>query len=408
MKFLHTGDLHIGKVVNDFSMLEDQGYILKQIRELAVREKADALVIAGDIYDRAIPPADAVVLLDDFLTDMVKTGIPVLMVSGNHDSPERVGFAGAILEGQGLHIAGIYEDRLKEVTLKDKYGKVTFVLMPYVKPAAAGAKNCGEAVEKMLYGQEAAKCMRCAEAAENVEHTETVKSAGSAGNRKCGADRRVLVTHYFVTDHGREPELSEGETTIHVGGLDNVEASLFDGFDYVALGHIHKPQRIGQGQVYYAGAPLAYSFSETGQEKYVNLVELGEKGEAKVKKLQLQPLHGIRRIKGRLEELMQPDIVEAADNQDYIQAELTNEEELIDPIGTLRTVYPNIMQIVLTKNEKKDQAGYVSRLQEKRKSIPELFEGFYQMIREEAPDEERKKIIEETAKQAEGEAYYET
>lgn len=373
MRFLHTGDLHIGKVVNDFSMIQDQRYILQQITDIAKREKAEGLIIAGDIYDRAIPPAEAVLLFNDFLTDMVREEIPVLMVSGNHDSPERVGFAGEILKGQGVYIAGMYEQELMKVTLDDKHGKVTFVLMPFVKPAAVGAGSSSEAVEKML---------------------KDVEKSG---------ERNVLVTHYFVTDNGREPELSDGETTINVGGLDNVEASLFDGFNYTALGHIHRPQKIGKGEVYYGGAPLAYSFSETGQVKYVNIVDLDKEGKAVVRQEALKPLHEMRRIKGRLEELMRPEIVAAADCNDYIQAEITNEEELIDPIGTLRTVYPNIMQIVLAKNEQRMEPEYISRLEEKRKSIPQLFKSFYELVREECPDEERMKVIREAAAEAETE-----
>lgn len=373
MRFLHTGDLHIGKVVNDFSMIQDQRYILQQITDIAKREKADGLIIAGDIYDRAIPPAEAVLLFNDFLTDMVREEIPVLMVSGNHDSPERVGFAGEILKGQGVYIAGMYEQELMKVTLDDKHGKVTFVLMPFVKPAAVGAGSSSEAVEKML---------------------KDVEKSG---------ERNVLVTHYFVTDNGREPELSDGETTINVGGLDNVEASLFDEFNYTALGHIHRPQKIGKGEVYYGGAPLAYSFSETGQVKYVNIVDLDKEGKAAVRQEALKPLHEMRRIKGRLEELMRPEIVAAADCNDYIQAEITNEEELIDPIGTLRTVYPNIMQIVLAKNEQRMEPEYISRLEEKRKSIPQLFKSFYELVREECPDEERMKVIREAAAEAETE-----
>lgn len=373
MRFLHTGDLHIGKVVNDFSMIQDQRYILQQITDIAKREKAEALIIAGDIYDRAIPPAEAVLLFNDFLTDLVREQIPVLMVSGNHDSPERVGFAGEILKGQGIYIAGMYEQELMKVTLDDKHGKVTFVLMPFVKPAAVGARSSSEAVEKML---------------KDVEKS---------------AERNVLVTHYFVTDNGREPELSDGETTINVGGLDNVEASLFDRFNYTALGHIHKPQKVGKGEVYYGGAPLAYSFSETGQVKYVNIVDLDKDGKVVVRQETLKPLHEMRRIKGRLEELMRPEIVKAADCNDYIQAEITNEEELIDPIGTLRTVYPNIMQIVLAKNEQRLEPEYISRLEEKRKSIPELFKSFYELVREERPDEERMKVIREAAAEAETE-----
>lgn len=379
MKFLHTADLHIGKIFNDVSMLEDQRYILKQILETALSRKADALVLAGDIYDRAIPPAEAVVMLGDFLQEAVQAGLQVLLISGNHDSPERIGFAGGILEKQGISIAGVYQGELKQVRLKDEYGEVVFVLMPFVKPAQAGARTSSEAVAKML---------------------ESLQDGGGNTER-----RSVLVTHYFVTHQGREPELSDGETTIHVGGLDNVEDSLFEGFDYVALGHIHKSQQIGNGPVYYAGASLGYSFSEAGQTKYVNLVEMGKKGQVSVEKIPLVPLHELRRIRGKIAELMKPEIVEAADCTDYIQAELTDEEELIDPIGTLRTVYPNIMQIVLTKNEKREGGEYAVRLEERRKSIPELFRGFYAMIRGEEPDEQRMELIEDVAKEAEVREY---
>ena len=350
MKLVHTGDLHIGKIVNGFSMMEDQKYILKQIYEISCREKADALILAGDIYDRAIPPAEAVVLLDHFLTDMAEAGILVFLISGNHDSPERLGFAAKLLEDKRIHIGGVYENCLKEVKVTDRYGEVTFVLMPFVRPATVEAKTSGEAAERILF------------------------------QRVKGKEREILVSHCFVTDGGREPELSDGETTVHVGGLDNVEASLLGGFDYVALGHIHKAQKIGRGNIYYAGAPLAYSFSEAGQEK------------------------SVRRIRGSLEELMRPEIVAAGDAGDYIRAELTDEEELIDPIGTLRSVYPNIMQIVLMKNEEKENTAYTSRLQEKRKSIPELFQDFYEMIRGEKPDEEKMEAVRAAARKAEEES----
>ena len=392
MKFVHTGDLHIGKIVNGFSMIEDQRYILKQVYEISRREKADALVLAGDIYDRAIPPADAVVLFNDFLTDMVRAGIPVLMIRGNHDSPERLGFADAILEEEGIYIAGVYKEELKKVEIADTYGNVSFVLMPFVKPASVGAKTSGEAVGNMLSMEKGGK-------EDNIDKDDMDKD----NTNKEGEDgiRRVLVTHYFVTDQGREPELSDGETTIHVGGLDNVEASLFDGFDYVALGHIHKPQKIGEREVYYAGAPLAYSFSEAGQEKGINLIEMGKKGEVTMRRIPIKPLHEMRRIRGKLQELMQPEVVGAAQAEDYIRAELTDEEELIDPIGTLRSVYPNVMQILLTKNERKESMDYISRPEEKKKSIPQLFLGFYEMIRGEKPDEGRMKVVEEAAKEAE-------
>ena len=380
MRFIHTGDLHIGKVINDFSMLEDQRHILRQILEIARSKKADALVLAGDIYDRAIPSAEAVTALGEFLQETAEAGLKVLMVSGNHDSPERLSFAEEILEKQGISIAGLYRGNVRRVCLEDAFGEISFVLLPFVKPAQAEARTSAEAVENIL--------------AEYWDG-ETAPETG----------RRVLVTHYFVTDNGREPELSDGETTIHVGGLDNVEASLFRGFDYVALGHIHKCQKIGEGQVYYAGASLAYSFSEAGQTKYVNFVEIKEKGQVSAERIPLQPLHGLRKIRGKMAELMKPEIVSAADSMDYIQAELTDEDELIDPIGTLRTVYPNMMQIILAKNRKREGEEVLTRPKERKKSIPELFHDFYAMVRGEEPDRRRMELIEEAAKAAEEEEY---
>lgn len=375
MKFIHTGDLHIGKSISDFSLLEDQRAVLGQIAERAEEEKADAVVLAGDIYDRAVPPAEAVEALDAFLTRLAQRGIAVLMISGNHDSPERLGFAGEILQGQGVHIAASYKGALKQVTLRDAYGPVTFVLMPFVKPSSVQAATAGEAVERML------------------------GEAGLLEDALPGA-RRVLVTHYFVTDGGRGPELTGGESTVQVGGIDSVEASLFSGFDYVALGHIHRPQQIGERPIYYAGAPLAFSFSEAGAAKSMNLVELAENGELTVRRLPFSPLRGMRVIRGRLEELVRPDVVEAADRNDYIQAVLTDEAELIDPMGTLRGVYPNVMQILLSKNLNKEQQAYEYGLPERKKSIAGLFADFYKLLREEEPGEAQRQIMEQAAEEA--------
>lgn len=321
MKFLHTADLHLGKTVNEFSLLEDQKFILQQIAGLARREQADALVIAGDVYDRSVPPAEAVSLLDSFLTKMAGCGIPVLLVSGNHDSPQRLSFAEALLEKQGVYIAGELPRAaegaaLRQAVLRDEYGEVVFVLLPFVRPAVVGAVTGEEAVRRLL-----------------------------EGNLPEKGGRSVLVTHYFVTDAGREPERSDSENTIQIGGIDNVDASCFAAFSYTALGHIHKPQRIGKGEVWYAGAPLAYSFSEAGQEKSVNLVTLGAEGVTQVERLALKPLHPMRKIRGTLEELLR------GGSEDYLQAVLTDERELLDPMARLRSVYPNLMQIVPESRE---------------------------------------------------------
>lgn len=377
MKFLHTADLHIGKKIFELSLIEDQKHILQQITDIAVKENVDAVLIAGDVYDRAVPSTEAVSLLDDFLTGLQEKGIPVIMISGNHDSPERVSFADAILEKQGLYIAGNYQEPLKTVVLEDEYGPVHFVCMPFVKPAVTGTSTGAEAVEHMLSALPMTLSMR---------------------------QRYVLLTHYFVTgEHGETPELSDSETDVNVGGLDSVPASYFQNFCYVALGHIHKPQHIGEGQVYYSGSPLKYSFSEAMGEKSVNIVELNETGVEEVTKYPLKPLREMRCLKGKLEELMRPEILaENADClEDYIQVTLTDEEELIDPIGTLRSAYPNVLQLLLEKKIAQQEQQYENGLSCERKSTAELFGEFYEMLKGEPLDEKRLAVVEETAEEAE-------
>lgn len=385
MKFLHVADLHIGKVVNDFSMLEDQKFILEQICGMAEANQVDAVVIAGDIYDRAIPPGEALTLFDHFLNKLTELDIQVLMIGGNHDSPERISFGENLFRRQGVHIAGTSKDELTRAVFKEK-GRVTeFLLLPFVKPAQLGARSSGEAVALLLdrYWQE--------------EDEKEEKN-------------RVLVTHFFVTDGGKEPELSDSETTIHVGGLDNVDVSLFRGFDYVALGHIHKPQQIGGWPVWYAGSPLKYSFGETKQTKEALLVLLGKKGLEEVKELPLRPLREMRKIEGTLKEILEEAMAVSMEGrgqyQDYIQACLTDQSELIDPIGTIRSVYPNVMQIVRREAEGAPRKAGMqmsrSRMDAGQRDVVSLFETFYQEVRETGLSKESKKIVTDIAKELEG------
>ncbi len=374
MKFLHTADLHIGKKLHERSLIEDQEYILNQIYDIAVQKEVTAVVIAGDIYDRSVPATEAVRLLDQFLTKLISAGIYVIMISGNHDSPQRVAFADKILEKQGLYIAGDYNGELKSITIEDEEGPVTFVCMPFVKSAVVGCSTLAEAVEHMLSRHPMVMSLR---------------------------HRYVLVTHYFVVgEQGEEPELSDSETDLNVGGLDCVPASLFSMFSYVALGHIHKPQRIGGRNIYYAGSPLKYSFGEANSAKSVNIVELTGT-EVKVEQVVLKPLHEMRRVKGRLEALISKEVVELneEEREDYLQVILTDTEELIDPIGTLRSVYPNVLQLLMAKNDVTDEEGYESKVYSVKKNIPELFGEFYEMLKNEQLDTKRKQIVEEIAEE---------
>lgn len=386
MKFLHISDLHIGKIVNDFSMLEDQRFLLEQISGMAASNEVDAVVIAGDIYDRAIPPGEAVTLFDAFLTELVRQKIQVILISGNHDSPERISFGESLLGAQGVHIAGVRKDSLTRVKLEERSSITEFVLLPFIKSAQAGAANSAEAVEKLLAG-----------------YWEEEEEAAAKGQPH---KNRVLVTHFFVTDAGREPELSDSETTIHVGGLDNVDASLFTGFDYVALGHIHKPQQIGNHPVWYAGSPLKYSFGEATQVKGALLVTMGEKGLESVQNLSLNPLHDFRKIKGSIKELLEQGQRAGEERFDYLQAILTDTGELIDPIGTLRSVYPNIMQIIREERElainSDDLPDVGSRNLSERKDALALFEDFYRQVRGQELCDEGRKIVAELVKELEG------
>ena len=389
MRFLHISDIHIGKVVNDFSMLEDQQFILEQIAGIAQANAVDAVVIAGDVYDRAIPSGEAVTLFDKFLTRLSAQGIQVLIISGNHDSPERLSFGKQLFSRQGIHIAGVPEGHPMTVEFQElapgsvrKQITTQFVLLPFMKPAQMDASTSEDAVKKAL-----------------ERYWAEEKTSGK--KRK----NRVLVTHFFVTDSGREPELSDSETTVHVGGLDNVDASLFDGFDYTALGHIHKPQQVGQHPVWYAGSPLKYSFGEAKQEKCVILVSMGEKGLLEVQTILLRPMREMRRIYGSLNELLEAGW-EDQGKEDYIQANLSDKGELIDPIGTLRSVYPNVMQIVRNvEGQGIDCAGFEtsqSRHLAEKKDMLALFESFYLEIKGEELSEDGKRIVESLVKELEG------
>lgn len=412
MKFLHTGDLHIGKKLFETSVLEDQAHILNQIHEIALAEQVQAVVLAGDLYDRSVPPAEAVTLLDDFLTRLVQAGIPVIAVSGNHDSPERISFGEKILEKQGLYLAGVYEGSLRRVEISDGETKVCFVCLPFVRPAQVEETTSAGAVARILYkeglladdisGQEQDKdTAQKQEKAAAQENTAEGPMTGSEGMDVCEVPmRQVLVTHYFVTgENGQAPQLADSETSVDVGGIDNIPADVFKAFDYVALGHIHRCQQVGEGPIWYAGAPMKYSFSETRDTKSVNIVELRGQDPVTVTRRYLTPIREMRCIKGQLRDLIRPETVgaEGVSSEDYIQATLTDREELIDPIGVLRSVYPNVMQILSQRYEETGRDNYVSRLQGRRREPQELFGDFYEMLTGEKLSESQRELARDVA-----------
>lgn len=381
MKFLHLADLHIGKVVNEISMLEDQRFILGQILDLAEEHEADALVIAGDVYDKAIPTEEAVRVLSDFLTEAARRGRKVLMISGNHDSEERLAFGSGLFEAGGVYIGGRYEGTLKKAVLNDEYGPVNFYLLPFVK--ASMVRYYHQDKEIKSYG-------------------EAVQTAIEAAGVNW-EERNVIISHQFVLGRGNMPEMAGSEKfrPEDMGTVERVGSEVYDGFEYAALGHIHTPQEAGGPQVRYAGSPLAYSLSakEIGQVKTVPLVTLGEKGaEVQIELLPLTPRRQIRHIKGPIACLLDEENV--TDPDDYIYATLTDETPVPGAIDRLRAVYPNVMKMDYCNSHTRAlQETDLGNLAGDR-SFDELMTEFYGQIVGGSPNEEEWDILRAAAKEA--------
>lgn len=320
MKFIHLADLHLGKRVNEFSMLEDQKYVLKQVLDLIDEEQAEGLLIAGDIYDKQIPSIEAVRLFDDFLTRLAERHVPVYLISGNHDSIERVSFGARLMSGSGIHMATEYDGTVDVVTVEDKYGAIDIYLLPFIKPAQVRA----------VWGEEAENIRTYQDALDFVMSRLTIH----------GNNRSILLAHQFVM--GAAVCDSEEHA---VGGLDQVDPACFDGFDYVALGHLHGAQQAGRETVRYAGTLLKYSFSEVKHKKSVTVVELRAKGQVKLYTRPIIPLHEMREIRGSYAEVTCKANYENTDTKDYVHITLTDEEDVFDAVGKLRVIYPNLMKL---------------------------------------------------------------
>lgn len=364
MKLLHTADLHIGKNFFEYSLLEDQKWILKEIYGIAKEEKVDAVLIAGDLYDRSVPSAEAVTVLSDFMTALCLESIPVFAVAGNHDSPERLEFGAELLSFRGCHIAGRISGSSRAFVLEDEYGPVRFYPLPFGRAVQAGAESTAEAVRIWI------------------------EALGADP-----AERNVLITHYFVTSQGTLPERSESETDYLAGGIDSVDVSVFDGFDYVALGHIHRPQRIGRDTVRYAGSPLKYSFSESLHQKSVTLVELADKDEVTIRTRPLHPRRDLRSIRGPLAELTGKEVLSQAERTDYIRAVLTDEQELLEPAAALRSVYPNICQVLFERKRETVKQGTPIFESVRSRSREELVKEFYHLVSGRPWTEEKEELI---------------
>lgn len=352
MKFLHLADLHLGKRVNGFSMLEDQAHILRQILAILDNEQPDGVLIAGDVYDKSVPSVEAVGLLDGFLTELRARGVPVLLISGNHDSPERLAFGGRVMDSCGIHISPAYDGALAPVTLQDAFGPVHVWLLPFVKPAHV---------------------RRWFPDADIESHTDAMAEAVAHMDIDTAA-RNVLVTHQFVTGGARS-----GSEELSVGGTDNVDSGVFAPFDYVALGHLHGAQHIGRETIRYAGSPLKYSFSEARQHKSVTVVTLGEKGDVQVRTVALTPLRELREIRGSYDELTARSFYEHTTyRSDYLHLILTDEQDVFDAMSRLRTIYPYLMTLDYDNARTRAAGGMSVPAETERRTPLELFEALYQ------------------------------
>lgn len=368
MKFIHLSDLHIGKRVNEFSMIDDQIYILNQILEIIDSIKPDGVIIAGDIYDKTIPSEEAVHLLNEFIGELSERKFETYIISGNHDSAERLAFGCQLMDKSGIHISPAYNGKTVKFNLKDRYGELSLYMLPFIKPVH---------VRRYFPEEEINSYTDAVKAAVKHMNIDTVK-------------RNILVTHQFVTG-----ALRSDSEEISVGGSDNVDVSAFDCFDYVALGHIHTPQKIGRENVRYCGTPLKYSFSEEKDEKSVSVVELEEKGRVKISTIPLKGLRDMRTIKGSYMELTSKAFYEGSNTEDYIQAVLTDEEDILDAIARLRTIYPNIMSIKYDniRTRKNSEIGKVKDVE--IRSPLDIFTEFYQKQNNKPMNDEQKKLVSE-------------
>lgn len=351
MKFIHLSDLHLGKRVNEISMLEDQEYILTKIINIIDEEAPDGVILAGDIYDKSVPSAESVLLFDEFLVRLSKRNIKVFVISGNHDSPERIAFGSRLMSNSGVYVSPVYDGDVVSVDMTDDYGTVSVFMLPFIKPSHV----------KRYYPDD-----------DISTYSDAIQTAIKHMNVD-PENRNVLITHQFVTGASR----CDSED-ITVGGSDNVDAKVFASFNYVALGHIHSPQNVGSETIRYCGTPLKYSFSEAGQKKSVTIVELKEKDDIAIHTVSLTPIRDMMEIKGNYMEVMSRDFYKDMDTKSYLHITLTDEEDIPDAIGKLRSVYPNIMKLNYDNKRTRSNLQINSTGDVERKTPVELFSEFYE------------------------------
>ncbi len=374
MKFIHLSDLHLGKRVNDFSMIDDQRFILERILGVIDEEKPQAVLIAGDVYDKPLPPAEAVRLFDEFICRLSEKDTELFIISGNHDSAERLSFGSQIMDRQGIHFAGGYDGSTRCFSLNDEFGKVNFYMLPFIKPVH---------VRQAFIDDETAGGI-----------TDFTGAVGYAIDkmRVNTSERNVLIAHQFCTGAIR----SESED-ISVGGLDNVDASVFEPFDYTALGHLHGPQPVGTSNIRYSGSPLKYSFSEAEQIKSVTVVELGEKKNGvcsvHLKTTELLPLRDMKVIRGNFRQLTDKNYYKHIDTDDYMRIILTDEEDVIGALSSLRAIYPNIMRLEYDNVRTRSSAIIPDAEGNDNRTPLEIFAGLYEAQNGKAMDDKQSAMV---------------
>ncbi len=369
MKLIHLSDLHIGKRVNEYSMLEDQEYILKEILGIIDKEEPDGVIIAGDVYDKSVPSAEAVALFDEFLTKLAKRKLSGFVISGNHDSPERIAFGGRLMETSGIYMSPVYDGNIRPIAMEDEFGKINIWMLPFVKPVHV--RRFSEDAEIETYTD----AMRIVIDKLDIDENE----------------RNVMITHQFVT--GAERTESE---EISVGGTDNVDVSVFERFDYTALGHIHRAQNCSSEKVRYSGTPLKYSFSEAKDNKSVTVVELSAKGSLAVRTVPLKAKRDMVEIRGTYEELMLRDFYEGTTlREDYVHITLTDEDDIPDAIGKLRTVYRNLMKLDYDNRRTRNMNTVDGAGDIEKKSPFEHFSDFYEVQNGQPMNENQSSFIKE-------------
>lgn len=376
MKLIHLSDLHLGKRLNEFYMLEEQSAILNQILEIIEAEHPDGVLIAGDIYDKSIPSAEAIQLFDDFLCNLANQQLQVFIISGNHDSPERLAFGSRIMDASGIHLSPVYDGKVEPIRMKDEHGAVNIYMLPFIKPAHV----------RRFFEDDI------------VTYTDAMRVAID-NMRIDKSQRNVLVTHQFVT--GAATCDSE---EISVGGTDNVDASVFIDFDYVALGHLHGAQNCGSERVRYCGTPLKYSFSEATQQKSVTVVELGTKDALNIRTVELTPLHDMSEIRGTFAELTDPVYyTENSIAENYLRITLTDEDDIPDAVGRLRQIYKNLMCIDYDNKRTRSHNMISGTVDAETKTAYELFAEFFEQQNNTAMSDEQSEYIKELIEKIEEE-----